>query len=327
MPQNQAEEPTPFVSIIIPVRAINDYIRRAMLAYQDLDYDEFEILIFPDQPDEECFPNTRIIASGPVGPAEKRDLAMTYARGDIYAFIDDDAYPEKNWLTAAVRHFSDPSVAAVGGPAMTPPDAPLLQQASGAVFESRLGGGPYTYRYIPGEQQEIDDYPSVNLLVRADVFRELNGFDCTYYPGEDTKLCLDIVRKLEKRIIYDPDARIWHHRRPLFIPHLKQIGNYAVHRGYFAKRFPQTSFRPSYFLPSLFALGLVFGPLILHFLPAFASYAYMTVVTAYLVALLYVAYRQSSMKLAFLVPLGIVCTHLVYGFGFLWGLARPNLRR
>lgn len=36
------------VSIIIPVKAINDYIREAMQHYAELDYDDYEILIFPD---------------------------------------------------------------------------------------------------------------------------------------------------------------------------------------------------------------------------------------------------------------------------------------
>ena len=37
--------------------------------------------------------------------------------------------------------------------------------------------------------------------------------------------------------------------------HLKQIGNYGKHRGYFAGQFKKTSFRIGYFAPVVFLLG------------------------------------------------------------------------
>ena len=66
---------------------------------------------------------------------------------------------------------------------------------------------------------------------------------------------------MKKKIVYDPDAAVFHHRRELFGPHLKQIRNYAFNRGLFARRFPETSRKIAYFIPSLFVLGLVAGPL------------------------------------------------------------------
>ncbi len=47
------------------------------------------------------------------------------------------------------------------------------------------------------------------------------------------------------------------------MPHLRQLGRYAFHRGYFVKRFPATSRKLSYFVPTAFvgylaALALFF---------------------------------------------------------------------
>ena len=228
------------ISIIIPVKEINDYIRQAMKYYADLEYDKYEILIFPDYMSDEDFPHTRIIPSGEVGPADKRDMALQYAEGEIFAFIDDDAYPAKDWLKNAVRYFANPEVGAVGGPAVTAPDDDIWQQASGKIYESFLCSGAYTYRYLPKEEREVEDLPSVNLIVRRDVFEQIGGYDSNYYPGEDTKLCLDIVES-GKKIIYSPDVLVYHHRRKVFMQHLKQATNYAKHRGYFAKALPKTS--------------------------------------------------------------------------------------
>src|SRR6516162_3315272 len=118
----------------------------------------------------------------------------------------------------------------------------------------------YSYRYVPQAQREVDDFPSVNLLVRRDVFEAAGGFNSKYWPGEDTKLCLKITKDLALKIIYDPAIFAWHHRRELFRGHLKQSTNYALHRGFFAKIYPETSLRPSYFIPSAFTFNCLVAP-------------------------------------------------------------------
>lgn len=314
------------VSIIIPVREINDYIREAMEHYSKLEYDDYEILIFPDCESNETFPKTRIIPSGQVGPAEKRDMSLEYAEGEIFAFIDDDAYPRADWLANAVKLFNDSNVGAVGGPAVTPESDSVWQKASGKVYESFLCSGGYVYRYLPKPQREVDDLPSVNLIVRRDVFEEVGGYDSNFYPGEDTKLCLDIVEKAGKKIIYSPDVLVYHHRRTLFRQHLKQATNYAKHRGYFAKTLPKTSCKPAYFIPSLFVLGLIAGPVISCFVPIL-WYVYAGVLALYFVLLLFSIRKPESFAVWILTVLGIIATHIGYGVCFIRGLCSKELLR
>lgn len=314
------------VSIIIPVKEINDYIRQAMKYYEKLEYDNFEILIFPDINSEEKFPNTRIIASGEVGPADKRDMALQYAEGEVFAFIDDDAYPRKDWLINAISYFDDPAVGAVGGPAVTAPDDDIWQQASGKVYESFLCSGGYTYRYIPKTEREVDDLPSVNLIVRRDVFESVGGYDSNYYPGEDTKLCLDIVKKAGKKIIYSPEVLVYHHRRRVFKQHLKQATNYAKHRGYFAKALPETSCKLAYFIPSVFVIGLVMGPLLAYFIPVLWN-LYFSVIILYVLLLTMSIHNVKSVKVWILTFMGIIATHVGYGICFIRGLCSNKLIR
>jgi len=316
----------PKVSIVIPVRKVNDYIHESIPHILNLDYQNFEILIFPDGDSGKQFERCRVIPTGPVGPAEKRDLALKYAEGDILAFLDDDAYPRSDWLTKAVKHFENPQVAAVGGPAVTPPSDSLWQRASGAVFESKLGGGKFTYRYAPGPMQEVDDFPSVNLLVRKEDFSQIGGFDSHYWPGEDTKLCHDLVYKLGKKIIYDPDVLVWHHRRNLFRPHFEQIKNYALHRGFFAKRLPRTSLKLAYIAPSLFVMGLLFGPIVCYFFPSLWPVWWFTVL-GYLGAVTLSVFRLKDFRLSVLTGLGIMMTHVGYGTYFILGLFKKELVR
>lgn len=315
------------VSIIIPVKEINDYIREAVPHYVELDYPDFEVLIFPDESTGETFPydNIQIVPSGKVGPAEKRDLAMQYARGDIYAFTDDDAWPRTDWLKNAVRELENPDVGAVGGPAVTAPNDTLMQRGSGKVYESFLCSGGYTYRYVPGKYKEDDDLPSVNLIVKKEVFEQVHGFDSTFYPGEDTKLCMDIVNT-GKKIIYSPDILVYHHRRTLFKEHLKQVTNYAKHRGYFAKKLPQTSLRPAYFIPTFFTCGVVVGP-VLCVLAPYLWLVYISVLLLYFILAGYSLRSCREIKLFFLSLAGIFATHIGYGICFVQGLLSKNLIR
>lgn len=320
------------VSIIIPVIAINDYIRESIPEILKLDYDNFEILIFPDNEDKKhSWPKTKIIASGKVGPAEKRDLALKYASGEILAFLDDDAYPQKDWLTQALKHFSDSKVAGVGGPAVTPKNDDVLQKTSGAVFESYVGGAGARNRYLPiGQARETYDWPTVNLLVRRDVFAKVGGFDSSFYPGEDTKLCLDIINSGYK-IIYEPKALVYHHRRSDLLKHFRQIGDYALHRGYFAKIYPETSRKLFYFAPTIFDLYLIFLLLLAFSFKLSTVIILIFPLIAYCLLLiadsLIISVRWHNLLVGLLTIPMVFLTHVWYGIKFVQGLITQKLTR
>ena len=319
----------PFFSVVVPCRNFNGYLRQSLAEILKQNDENFEIIVLPDQPNAETFPKTTVIPAA-LGPAQKRNLALKSARGEVLAFIDDDAYPNADWLKRARPHFQDPEIAAVCGPGLTPPTDSLWQKASGWVSASLLGGGPFSFRFFPGLKREVDDFPSMNFLVRRRDFEAVQGFDSDFWPGEDTKLCLDLTRKLGKKIIYDPAIRVYHHRRPLFEPHLKQVGEYGRHRGYFARVLPQTSRRLSYFLPSLFVTFLLIFPIVAGFLPA-GWWLYRSVVSLYLLLLMltsiWVWSKEKNAEIALLVVPGILATHLWYGLKFLQGFFSPRLER
>jgi GT2 family glycosyltransferase len=339
------------VSIIIPVKADNKNLRECVEKCLELDYKDFEIVVLPD--DNIVLPyaeKIRIAPTGNVGPAKKRDMAVEMARGDILAFLDDDALPRRDWLKNAIGLFNAEDVGAVCGPSITPDTDTLRQKASGGVYASYLVSGPHNRRYGPREQCEVDDYPSCNFLVRKSVFKKVGGFDTKFWPGEDTIFCLKIIKDLGKKIIYDPRVLVYHHRRPLFKTHLKQIASYALHRGYFVKRFPATSFRISYFIPSIFVLGLVGGG-ILSIISPTVKFIYLWLMVVYLALTFFSSLRggrrptkQSQKKrllrscfgyasqslamtvrLSALVFLGIISTHLTYGVYFIKGLFSKRL--
>ncbi len=323
----------PLVSVVVACPAPTEYLDECLAGLRAQKYRPFEVLILPDAPSGRAWDAfVREIPTGRLRPAEKRNAALTHARGELLAFLDDDTAPSEEWLQRAVPHFGDPAIAAVGGPAVTPASDPFLAQLGGRVYSNRLVSGGYRYRYEPDRVREVDDFPSCNLLVRADVFRELGGFRVDFWPGEDTYLCQEIVHRLKRTILYDPWATVFHHRRKLLLPHLRQVGRYALHRGYFARHFPATSRRVAYALPSLFVVGLVAGGILAAAWPpirpfygwSLAAYAAITLLGSFPLGNLLVRFRLHPVVWLG-TWVGVVATHGTYGVRFLQGLFTRRL--
>ncbi|MBO7687891.1 MAG: glycosyltransferase [Kiritimatiellae bacterium] len=324
-------EKNPFVSVVIACPAWSWMLDECLKGLSEQTYRDFEVIVLPDAAPEtpwrRCDFPLSVIPTGKVRPAEKRNAGIAAAKGDVVAFIDDDAYPDARWLENAVKYFSDPAIGGVGGPGVTPPGDGFLARAGGRVYENVFVSGGYRYRYIGGRvRRDVDDYPSCNLLVRADVLRTIHGYRTDFWPGEDTLLCEDIVYGQGKRLVYDPWSIVYHHRRRLFGPHLRQLGRYAFHRGYFVKKSPKTSFKLSYFIPSLFVLGLVAGGAALGATATLRGtwvdvlrWTYFGV-TGFYAAVTLVSSFALNPAMWLVTWLGVVASHVWYGIRFVCGL-------
>lgn len=323
------------VSVVIACPGPSPYLVECLAALALQTYRNFEVIVLPDAAfdpadrfnladfsrdrQDQSRPYLEIAPTGKTRPAEKRNLGIQLAHGAVVAFLDDDAWPVPNWLEQAIKYFTLPDVGGVGGPGATPPDDPFMAQAGGRVYANLLVSGNFRYRYIGDRvRATVDDYPSCNLFVRTSLLKTINGYRTDFWPGEDTILCADIVLGQKKRIIYDPWALVYHHRRPLFAPHLRQIGRYALHRGHFAKRFPATSLRLSYLIPSLFVAGVVVGAILAPLHPALRLIYCVTLGSYLLLTLL--SCVTLNLPLWIVTWLGVIATHLVYGVRFAQGL-------
>lgn len=331
----------PLVSIIIPLKKINDYIKEETEYLLEQTYKNFELIILPDfcseeEIDLEIFKDKRIkiIETGNLPPALKRAKGVEISNGEILAFLDDDTYPEKDWLKNSLRAMETKNIKALGGPAVTSPKDNFSKQISGLIYGSALMSGKHKARYVPDKVQYVRDYPSCNFIITKELYEKVGGFDSEYWPGEDTILCNNIMKANEK-ILYTPEALVYHHRRDLFFGHFKQLKGYAWHRGYFVKKIGGNSFELSYFIPSIFLLWTVFLPIALIFnLPIFInnlipvlSEKIITVFllaphTLYFICLIGSWISSFSLIKGFCKIIGIFLSHLVYGFFFIKGFLK-----
>ena len=327
----------PLVSIIIPLKKINDYIKEETEYLLEQIYTNFEVIILPDKytNDEiniELFKDDRIkiVETGELPPAIKRAIGVKKSNGSILAFLDDDTYPEKDWLYNALRAIESKNVYALGGPAVNTNKDNFSKQISGLIYSSTLMSGKHKARYIPDKVQYVNDYPSCNFIITRELYDRVGGFDSEYWPGEDTILCNNIMKAGEK-ILYTPEALVYHHRRDLFFGHFKQLKGYAWHRGYFVKKFGGNSLSLSYFIPSVFLLYTIFVPFALHFnLPNYIPYANKNILLAllllphsfYILCLIGSAVSTLSIIRGFCKAIGIFLSHLTYGFFFIKGFCK-----
>lgn len=329
------------VSIIIPLKKINDYIKDETKYLLEQTYKNFELIILPDSCLEEeidcdIFKDKRIniIETGAIPPALKRAKGVEFSNGEILAFLDDDTYPEKDWLKNSLRAMETKNINALGGPAVTSPKDNFSKQISGLIYCSALMSGKHKARYIPDKVQYVNDYPSCNFIITKKLYERVGGFDSEYWPGEDTILCNNIM-KVGEKILYTPEALVYHHRRDLFFGHFKQLKGYAWHRGYFVKKFGGNSFEFSYFIPSIFLLWTIFLPIALMLkLPILINYLIpdlsQTIITVllisphvlYFICLIGSWISSFSLIKGFCKVAGIFLSHCVYGFFFIKGFLR-----
>jgi glycosyltransferase involved in cell wall biosynthesis len=307
----------PLFSIIIPIRQTNSYLKQTLKYLKQQSIKNFEVLVITDK------------ISGSANPSEKRNLGVQKSKGKYLVFFDDDSYPTKNYFKKAQRLVQNhPQFAAFCGPCLTPPTDNLYQQASGLFWSSFMGSaGAGIYRNSKQPHRFVDDYPSVNLIVKKSDFIKGGKFNSKYWPGEDTVLCLNITKKLNRKIYYHPSLVVYHHRRSVLIPHLQQITRYAIQRGFFAKRYPQTSFRVGYLLPSLFVIYLILliiNSLIFnYYLLYIPLYLYLSIL---IITLITFIIQTKNLFLSLLTTITIPITHIYYGILFLHGLFKKKVK-
>jgi len=314
----------PIVSIIVPYKNVDDYTRECIEHCKQLDYDSYEIILLPDD-SKELIDGVRIIPTGSVSPGKKRNIGVENSQGAFCAFIDNDAYPRRDWLANALKYLENPEVGGVGGPGVTPEADGFNQKAGGYVLSSFMVGN-LSSRYKTKQCLESDDIHSCNFVAPKSVITAAGGWDEKYWPGEDTLMCL-AIRRLGKKLVESSNVVVYHHRRSLFKPHMKQVSRFGEHRGFFAKKFPQNSLKTTYFIPSALILSLLIGVSLSLLFPFLGYLVALGLGTYFTLSLVAAALQAKGVKLVLLVWLGIIITHVVYGLMFLFGLTKRDLKR
>lgn len=206
---------SPFVSIVVCTYNRAKYLDRCIRSLKGQSYPDIEIIVVngPSVDETEAvlrqYDRLIIIKQNQLnGISNARNLGIKAAKGEIVAFIDDDAVADENWVRLLVEGYSDPSIGGVGG-LVYGPGQTHYQFDNGVINKS---GIPDAIR--PSDKKiEDDEFPifmGTNCSFRRSALIEVGGFDPSFrYYHDESELCVRIA-KAGHRLVYTREAFVIH---------------------------------------------------------------------------------------------------------------------
>jgi len=148
-------------------------------------------------------------STGGGNPAVARNRGARAASGDPLVFLDADCAPAEGWLGRLLAAH-DAGAAVVGGSLDLPPGLPAMARCD------YYCGWYHVHSRRPGG--EVPNHPPGNLSVRREVFARTRGFteqQPVAYAHEELGWQAE-VRRAGGRIMFDPQAIVFHYNRPGF---------------------------------------------------------------------------------------------------------------
>ncbi|RLJ08613.1 MAG: hypothetical protein DRP12_00160 [Candidatus Aenigmatarchaeota archaeon] len=162
----------------------------------------------------------------PKGKLTARNIGSRITDAEVIVSTDADVIAPEFWLDVLLRHFSDPSVAAVTGPSLVySPPSPLFVNIL-EIWHAVVGRTTADLRLI-----------GRNSALRREAFLKIGGFN----EGINQKSVLQMVREEEialwrrmseaGRVIYDPTAFVYTVERRIMPPVDESLTKYREEIG------------------------------------------------------------------------------------------------
>jgi O-antigen biosynthesis protein len=228
--------PWPRVSVVVCTYNGARTIRDCLDGLSRLDYPDYEVIVVDDGSTDatgviarqyDC----RLIQTENRGLANARNTGLAAATGEIIAYLDDDAYPDPDWLRYLAATFLRTGYAGVGGPNIAPPgDGPI------AECVARAPGGPV---HVLVTDREAEHIPGCNMAFRKSCLEAIGGFDPQFRTAGDD---VDVCWRLQERgwtLGFHPAAMVWHHRRNSLRTYWRQQIGYGRAEAMLERKWPE----------------------------------------------------------------------------------------
>jgi GT2 family glycosyltransferase len=214
----------PRVSVVVCTHNGEATIGTCLNALCNLDYADFEVIVVDDGSTDSAAEiagdfDVRLIRTKNCGLSSARNTGLEAATGEIVAFTDDDAWPDRDWLRYLAIAFAACDHVGIGGPNLPPEDAGVVEKAVALA-----PGGP---THVLLSDQEAEHIPGCNMAFRREALHDVGGFDPQFrIAGDDVDICW----RLQERgwtIGFSPAAVVHHRRRRSVRAYLRQQAEYG----------------------------------------------------------------------------------------------------
>lgn len=158
--------------------------------------------------------NIKIINNGEnLGFSKASNIGAKAARGEILLFLNPDAWISEGKIKAVKKEFEDPAIGIIGAD---------IRDKSGFPQKWSFGKKVTVFQILKNnldlksnkesrtKKKEVGWVTGAGLFIKADLFRQLGGFDDNFFVYfEDADLCLR-ASKAGKKILFFPGIKIYH---------------------------------------------------------------------------------------------------------------------
>jgi cellulose synthase/poly-beta-1,6-N-acetylglucosamine synthase-like glycosyltransferase len=226
----------PFISVAVCSYNGSRTIRQSLEGLRRMSYPKFEVIVVDDGSTDTTAAiageyDVRLVRTANQGLSAARNLGWQTARGEIVAYLDDDASPDAHWLHYLAAVFVAGRFAGVGGPNIAFPD-------DGFVAEC-VDHAPGNPTHVLLTDREAEHLPGCNMAYRRECLEAIGGFDSQFrIAGDDVDLCWRLQENGWK-LGFHPGAMVWHHRRPSVRAYWRQQVNYGRAEAMLERKWPE----------------------------------------------------------------------------------------
>ena len=209
------------VHIVIPAVELNDELLKCLREINKINYTNFFATIVLDYKSKQKLPKLKYkvkeLIVGKTNMSKKRNIAVKKFTSKYIAFIDSDAYPNKNWLKLAIRYLKNKSCHVVGGPGIPFPNQSGIEKICYYSKRSYFVTGYLNFRKYKAKKRYCDWLEACNLIMERKFFLKYGGMDDQRYTGEDSEFFQRMQKKNpDLKVFYSPDLFIYHKERRMF---------------------------------------------------------------------------------------------------------------